>query len=243
MAANTAWAEAPEHSLASIPAQCIRWAGLAFLIPCFIGARILLRGLGVNSIGAQLLLKLLNVNYTQHSEPVQGPALVVSNHVSWLDPMVLAAQCDVSFITSQDTGKHPFLGLITKIGGCLFVSRKPWTLRKEIAEIANQIEPNSYIAFYPEATSSNGSQVLPFHASFFEVAVIQNIPVQPVVLRWATKEAAYYGDMTFASHLMQVMSLAELELEVIYLPPLNPKDFASRKELCAAAEASIRTNF
>jgi hypothetical protein len=102
-----------------------------------------------------------------------------------------------------------------------------------------QRNPAGDFGFFPEATSSDGTQVLPFRSAFFEVAAGTNLKIQPLALRWSDPRAAWHGDMTFGPHLRTVLGLRNLMLEVHALEPIAVQAHDTRKDLCAQAERAI----
>lgn len=195
--------------------------------------------LNVNRLYANALLKTLGIRCHIHGNLPKTSSLLVSNHVSWLDPFLCAQLGKVSFVTSTDTLRDPLLGSITRFAGCQFVSRKALDVQRELEAMKRSHSAGIHLAIYPEGTSGNGVNLLPFRSSFFEVAMQRNMPVQPIALRWNKEVAHYYGDMSFGPHLAQIVASQGLEATIEFLPLLYPQDFADRKGICAASAKSI----
>lgn len=165
---------------------------------------------------AQEMIGLLAIDFEVNGQPAQhGPLLLVSNHVSWLDIMVLLATCPCRFVSKAEIGQWPLLGTLTRAADTLFITResKRDALRV-VHQMAEALQPGSdaVLAIFPEGTTSNGLQVLPFHANLFQAAIAANAPVQPLALRFedaATGQISlvpcYINDDTFVGSLWRTL--------------------------------------
>lgn len=121
------------------------------------------------------------------SPPRQGPMLLVANHVSWLDIVVLLASCPCHFVSKVEIGQWPVVGALTRAVGTLFITRSS---RRDAMRVVHQMtehlhaDQGAVLAIFPEGTTSNGLQVLPFHANLFQAAISANAAVQPLALRF-----------------------------------------------------------
>lgn len=195
--------------------------------------------LQTNQLWARWWVRALGVRLRVRGEPLSQEAIWVANHISWLDPLVMGMVRPMRFVTSDSVARHPFLGWVCRMAGCVFVSRKPWSLPQEIARLEAELPPRGGLAFFPEATSSAGDQVLPWKSSLFEIALRTQRMVQPVSVQWNHPAYAYYGDMTFASSLVTVLSHPRAEVVLSFHGPLDPQNFPHRKALAQAAEAKL----
>lgn len=205
---------------------------------------------------ARLALSLLNVRVTTIRE--DGPCagadsglLVVANHVSWVDILVLSSFLPSLFVTSVELKHSPFLGMLARLSGCLFVERRsPSGIRREIGEIAGVLGNGGRVVLFPEGTTSNGTSVRPFKGSLFDTAFRAEVRVQPVCLRYRRIDAApivgqnrdrifYYGGVRLFRHLLRVLSLRSVEVEIVLLRSLQPRDHPTRKELARHAHRLI----
>ena len=146
-----------------------------------------------------------------------------------------------------------FLGDIAKLGGTFFVNRiDRRKLKKEVKDLVNLINQGFDVFLFPEGTSTNGLQILPFKKSLFRVPFQTGFPILPICLKYICIDGkpfsrdncdriCWYDNMKFASHILQLLSIKELKVEVHYLAPLNPVDFRSHGDLSLAAEKSIRS--
>jgi 1-acyl-sn-glycerol-3-phosphate acyltransferase len=149
---------------------------------------------------AQSSLALLSIDLKVNgSPPSNGPLLLVANHVSWLDIVVLLASCPCRFVSKSEIGEWPVVGTLTRAVGTLFITRSS---RRDALRVVHQMaeklhsDSGMVLAIFPEGTTSNGLQVLPFHANLFQAAIAANAPVQTVALRF---EEAASGQTSLAA--------------------------------------------
>lgn len=185
--------------------------------------------------------------------------LLISNHVSWLDIMVLSAVAPVSFVAKQEVASWPFVSWLAKLQRSVFVDR---TRRTEVTDKANEIlerlEAGDHIVLFAEGTSSDGNGVVPFETSLFAAAKPTqaraaggDICAQTLALTYTKLHGialcrrgrpvvAWYGDMNLASHAWRLLGLGPLDAFIRIGPPVPLDDFADRKALARYAEAKVR---
>jgi 1-acyl-sn-glycerol-3-phosphate acyltransferase len=165
---------------------------------------------------AKKMIGVLDIDFELIGQPPRhGPLLLVANHVSWLDILVLLASCHCRFVSKAEIGRWPIVGTLTRAANTLFITResKRDALRV-VHQMAEALQPgnDAVLAIFPEGTTSNGLQVLPFHANLFQAAISANAPVQPLALRFedaATREislvACYIDDDSFVGSLWRTL--------------------------------------
>ncbi len=195
-----------------------------------------------NTWHARLILRYLGieVTYERQASEVKGK-LIVCNHLSYVDVLVLFAHYPSLFITSTDIGKIFFLGHITRMAGCFFVERNkelrsPETTLLELEEMKLRLSEGFNVFLFPEGTSSDGTLVLPFKAHFFQLATTGNIPVQPLTLKYhgsSRKSVPWYGDMEFLPHFLALANEKKISVSLNQHPVINPegKDHFELKEI------------
>jgi len=170
--------------------------------------------------------------------------LIVSNHVSYTDILVLASCHPIVFITSTDMADSPFLGDITRMGGSLVTNRRKHTsLPQEINNFADALLQGFNLVLFPEGTSTNGETLREFRKSLFQTPIIAEKPILPICIRYKTLDGkpietqaqrdivCWYGDMTFAPHFWKIIS-HNTEVEVTVLKSLPFDSTVKRQPLC-----------
>ncbi|MEV7009579.1 lysophospholipid acyltransferase family protein [Streptosporangium sp. NPDC051022] len=176
--------------------------------------------------------------------PVSTAApLVVSNHVSWLDPLVMAAVMPCRLLTRSETLGRPVIGGLAAAAGVLVIDAgRPSTLPEAVAGVAGALGEGEPVAAFPEGTTWCGREMGAFRRAVFQAALDAGAPVRPVALRYlgpggaTATEAAYVGDDTLVASVRRVAGIRRLTVEVTLLPPVQARD---RRSLAWAAESSI----
>lgn len=162
----------------------------------------------------------------------ERPVLIVCNHMSYIDPLLLFTIFDAIFVTSVEVKENSYLGPLCQLGGCYFVERRnKFNIKQEIVEIGKYLQMGFNVAFFPEGTSTNGDKILKFKRSFFQVAVDQQVEVLPVCLRYLTiddqkitpanRDRLYwYGTVGFFAHLVKLLSVRRVTASVEILPTI-----------------------
>ncbi len=182
---------------------------------------------------SERVLRLLNIRITVHGDlRTVSHQLVVSNHLSYLDVLVLFRFFPALFITSTEIRDTPVLGHICKLAGCFFVERRrehrsQETKERELGSMLEKFRQGFSVFLFPEGTSSDGTAVLPFKGTFFQLAVDTQTAVRPLCLKYlgANRDIPpWYGDMTFPDHLFRVCLQESIEVSVTVLPEVTGKE-------------------
>jgi len=194
------------------------------------------------------LMRILNIRLRVSGSPPVGGAVLVANHISWLDIHVLHSLLPVRFISKAEVRDWPLLGQLAKASGTLFITREKKSDAIRVnQEMAAEIDAGECLAFFPEGTTSDGQDMRAFFPSLFQPAVDAGCPVIPAAIRYqnlaggACLEAAYHGDMTLLGSFWRIAKLPGLSVEVTFLPALQ-NDGRHRREIANQAEAAIRSS-
>ena len=183
--------------------------------------------------------------------PMRHRGAVVANHTSWLDIFSLNAAQRIYFVSKSEVASWPGIGWLAKATGTLFIERNPKHARKQTEVFQQRLLDNHRLLFFPEGTSTDGLQVLPFKTtlfqSFFAPELRDLIWVQPVTVIYTAPDGTdprfygWWGDMSFGGHLLRTLaSLRQGQVTTIYHTPLAVADFENRKALAQACEAQVR---
>lgn len=198
----------------------------------------------------------------------ERPVIYISNHSSWLDVPVLGTVLPSVFVAKGDIEHWPVMGLVSRIGRTIFVSRQRNTTGRERDHMMSRMAEGDNLVLFPEGTSSDGSRVLPFMSAFFAIAKPSRLRgadaeelgpewppgksplIQPVSLvydeldglpigKWRRPVFAWYGDMDLGPHLWKLVQWRSMRASVLLHAPLDPDDFPSRKALAQATWRAV----
>ena len=193
-------------------------------------------------------LELLGVAVKVNGVPLQkGPLLVVINHVSWLDILVMLAAQPVCFVSKSEVRHWPIIGWLATNVGTLYIERtKAREALRVVHQIAENLKAGHLIAIFPEGTTSDGKRLLPFHANLMQAAISAESPVQPVALRFLEADGSlsmsptYIDDDTLLSSVWRMLRADPVTAQLDFLRPM-PTDGLDRRTLAAQLQDMIAT--
>ena len=199
---------------------------------------------------ARGIARVMRMRIRVMGTPPRGAFVLVANHLSYLDVIVLQTEVQATFVAKAEVSTWPVLGWLTQTVGTLFIDR---TKRKDIVRINALIEAvlrrNDGLAFFPEGTSSKGDKVYPFKASLLDLAARRRYPVASAALSYQTPPGeppahlavCWWGDMTFADHLFNVLRLPWFEATLVFgNQPIQETD---RKALARKLTEQVQSHF
>src|ERR1700749_611189 len=212
---------------------------------------------------SRFLCRLFGVHITIVGQPVRNRGvLMVANHTSYLDIIVLGAATRVSFVAKSEVNSWPFFGLMARLYETVFVERsrrsQAGVARDQIRE---RLQEGDALVLFPEGTSNDGNRVLPFKSALMGAteAVVgtdaqgrtEHVPVQPITISYVGFHGmpmgrgnrplfARYGDMDLVPHLWEAVSAGPIDVVVEFHEPMTVDTMGGRKPLAARAEAIVR---
>jgi 1-acyl-sn-glycerol-3-phosphate acyltransferase len=117
--------------------------------------------------------------------PAHGPVLLVANHISWLDILVMDAAHPARFVSKADVKHWPMLGALITGAGTLYIERASRRdAMRVVHHMAAALTAGDTLAVFPEGTTGDGRELLPFHANLIQAAISAHAPVLPVALQY-----------------------------------------------------------
>lgn len=190
------------------------------------------------------LLNLLGIRLIAGAPPeFTHGAMLVANHISWLDIFIIHATKRVHFVSKHEVRNWPLVGWLAERAGTLFIERA----RKSDTARINQemhllLRDGAWVAVFPEGTSTDGRSLLRFLPSLFQPAVDENLPVVPAALQYRsaqgshTDAAAYADNISFGKSLWRILGEKEIHARLTFCMPVRG---SSRRELAEAAYREI----
>lgn len=168
---------------------------------------------------------IVNLHIIKEGELPERRAILVGNHISWLDIIVIGQYLPAYFVAKSDISSWPVIGYLAKQGGTIFIRRGNKQHIKTTAEkMVWLLKQNSNIIAFPEGTTTKGDEVLHFHSSLFQPALLTRSAIQPVAIQYqgAAKELApFVGDDAFVPHLIKMLAQDKIEVRLSFLPVIN----------------------
>jgi lyso-ornithine lipid O-acyltransferase len=176
---------------------------------------------------ARGILAALGVHYrVEGRPPTRG--LVVSNHLSYLDILILSAAMPCFFVAKVEVGGWPFFGKAARSGGTIFVDRTSLASATSVAEQMTErlkLPIPVPVLLFPEGTSTDGSQLLRFHSRLIDPATAIGAPITTACVRYVIdggveeRELCWFGDTEFLPHLLKTLGTPGFYAEVTFGEP------------------------
>ena len=161
---------------------------------------------------------------TRGSTPLSG--LLVCNHLSYLDVVVLSSIRPCVFVAKRDVAAWPLFGWLARAAGTIFVDREHRLSSPRVVNLVRDaIAAGSLVVLFPEGTSLDGTTVLPFKSALLESAVQLRCPLAPASIQYAldhgsvADEVCYWRDMTLLPHLLNLFFKREIRSNCSFSPP------------------------
>ena len=186
-------------------------------------------------------------------------ALIVANHVSWLDICVLGAERELSFVAKSEVAGWPVIGFLASLQRTVYIDRQRRGATAGVAAaMGARIAAGEDVVLFAEGTTGDGTRILPFRSSLLGAAhqaigdTESDVTVYPLTITYTGLQGrpggrleraalAWYGDTELAPHLKYVLDCGAVDVELVWGTPIAMGRATSRKEATRRAEAMVRT--
>lgn len=200
----------------------------------------------------KLSLRIMRLPVHVRGQQMTDHGAIVANHSSWLDIFVLNSLKNIYFVSKSEVAGWPGIGWLARATGTVFIRRDRREAKAQTALFAERLHHGHKLLFFPEGTSTDGLQVLPFKptlfAAFLTSDLREHLFIQPVTLRYHAPDGAdprfygWWGDMEFAPHLLSTLAARKQgAVTVVYHPPVKVSDYPDRKVLARTLEETVRS--
>ena len=193
----------------------------------------------------RIAARALGARVKVHGTPLRRDVFFVANHLSWHDIPILAGITGTAFVAQDGVRNWPIIGWLATLNRTIFVSRtEKQNVAGQVAELREAIAENWSVTLFPEGTTSDGRQLLPFKQSLFATLAPPPKPmlIQPVLLDFgdAGPDIAWLGEETgWESAWRAFTRPGTYDVGVHFLEPFNPAEMADRKVVCALSRARL----
>lgn len=191
--------------------------------------------------------------------PPGAGALIVANHVSWLDICVLGAERELSFVAKSEVAGWPVIGFLADLQRTVYIDRqRPRATAGVAAVMGARIAAGEDVVLFAEGTTGDGTRILPFRSSLLGAAHQAmgdgeaDVTVYPLTITYTGRQGlpggriersalAWYGDTELAPHLAYVLACGAIDVELVWGEPIAMGRTSSRKQAARLAEAMVRS--
>lgn len=172
---------------------------------------------------AQKFVRIAGIRVVLHGQPHAGPVLLVSNHISWLDILVLHAAQYCRFVAKSELREWPLVGPLATAAGTVYIERaSARDALRVVHHMAACLQAGEVLAVFPEGTIGDGMQLLPFHGNLLQAAIAVQVPAQPIGLRFVDFQGqpsaapSYVGADTFLGSVWRTLCTPGLVVHVAF---------------------------
>ena len=196
------------------------------------------------------IVRILGVRVAARGTPPPPGALIVSNHLSYLDILVLSSLLPVVFVSKAELRRWPYWGFVSAVGGTVYIDRsKRRDVVGALAGIERALERGDGVVVFPEATTGDGASLLPFKPSLLATAAARRSPVHWLTVTYRTPPGApsardrvcWWSDVPFPRHCAGLFALRRVHCTVRFGDePMRSRD---RKALAVALRGEMLQHF
>ena len=192
------------------------------------------------------LTMALGIKITIHGTPNKNTTLFMSNHISWLDILIIGQIITTHFLSMIEVKSWPVAGWLATRAGTLYIHRGgKKSVDKSLHEISHVLNEKHNVVIFPEGRTTDGT-LRKFHSRLMQSAVDAKSSMQAIALKYQNGESIlanpavlFIGDTTFSKSLLNIMSQKNILVEVAFLEPSSAGN-KTRTQITSDAESQIR---
>ena len=225
---------------------------LGLLLVYFFGLRIVV--LLIKKFWSRAVMKIIGVGHQLIGSGTKSH-IFVSNHISWLDILIINSTLDVVFVAKKEVRSWPGLGFLAVLGQTIFIERKSLNALSQKHALEGCLKKGQSIFFFPEGTSTDGSTVKKFKSSLFEVCYGDWFKknncgsVQPVTIVYRSpveNDPGFYSfwreeDTIFENIKKIIKKVSQGSVRLVFHRPIEFNKYRNRKHLSYACYKKVKS--
>ena len=183
------------------------------------------------------------------------PLLLVTNHCSYLDIIILATIAPLRFTPKKEISGWPFIGWLCRLSESVFIDRNPRKSKENLDALKESLERGNVVCLFPEGTTNDGKRVYPFHSSYFKLVDLDfadaPLSIQPAAISYThmhnlpidtTQRSmiAWVGDMELLPHFLDVLRMGTVTAHIVFRAKVDTQEVSDRKTIAGQCEAMVR---
>lgn len=188
------------------------------------------------NLWSRWLCRICGLNLITKGDIYHQPALIVANHISWLDIPVIHSYMLVGFVAKAEIAQWPIMGWIVKIGETLFIKRGQQASRKQVLQtIDSRLSEGRSVALFPEGKATDGEHLGRFHRQLMQAAIETQVPIQAIAIKYIkrngerNKNIGFQSDETFLHNVFRILSLPSSTVELNFCQEVSTTDKSARE--------------
>lgn len=203
-------------------------------------------GLKIRQRWMRTLCLVLNVDVERYGRASSKPSLIVANHVSWIDVLVIGSSTPCAFVAKRNVLAWPLIGKLAQMAGTVFVDRENRRNAVDsMRSITQFLAKGCSVAVFPEGTTSAGATVQTFHRLLFEAPVRGKYNTQAAAVYYpgnmqASSHVPFVGEQSFGAHLVGLLSAGKTRSEIYFCGRIGNSAQLTRKALAETTQNQIQ---
>ncbi len=194
-------------------------------------------------------LRVVSSGHIPNATTSLSNTMFIANHITWADIHALNGLIPLRFIAKSEIKNWPIFGYLVSRANTLFIDRNKRQDAKRTIDIAQKsLQAGDNLCFFPEGTTTDGTEIMPFKSSLIQAAIQAGATVWPVAIRYPNADGsintkvAYAGETTLVESMQQILLQKQPTVELHFLAPISPTEYAAmdRRALTLHIESLIR---
>jgi 1-acyl-sn-glycerol-3-phosphate acyltransferase len=188
------------------------------------------------SFWSKALCFVCGVKLVKKGQVCQSPVLIVANHSSWLDIVVIHRYIFLGYVAKKEIASWPIIGWVAKSGQSLFIARGEHASRKVVIEaMTKRFKQNKSIAIFPEGRATNGEKLGTFHRQLMHAAVENHTPVQAIAIKYIKKDGSRNKEIPFKQgerflgNVLRILTLPSGTAELTFCDVIDTSERTARQ--------------
>lgn len=175
-----------------------------------------------------VMMRIFGLRVVRFGTPLREASMLVANHVSWMDITLMHSARVVGFVAKSEISRWPVIGVLARRAGTIYHRRgSNESMAGVLHQMVERLQAGDSVGVFPEGGTTPGDGVRTFHARIFQAAVVADVPVQPVALRYgdhgsAQTVIAFAPGENFLQNFLRVLGEPSRNVEVHFLDPMRP---------------------
>ena len=228
---------------------CVRIAGIVAIVIPLVVLHYCWRAVRLSSPWPRLFLGwtgwIVGARADRIGTHVRRDVVYISNHISWIDILVIAGASGSAFVAKAEIRAAPIVGWLSTLNRTVFVAREDRAgVAEQIDRLREALAETWSVTIFPEGTTDDGQSLLPFKTSLLKILEPppRGVVVQPLVLDYGDvgPEIGWLGDESGANNALRVLARpGSFRVGIQFLEPFSPNEFVGRKAIAQEARARI----
>ncbi|NND08096.1 MAG: 1-acyl-sn-glycerol-3-phosphate acyltransferase [Saprospiraceae bacterium] len=200
--------------------------GILFcMISAVFGGNFIRRNIKIRKAWIRFVAPLMGIRMKQTGFIPDGPCLFISNHRSFLDPVVALYYVSAWPLAKAEISRYPLIGYGTRLTGILFVNRGSMDSRRGAKHaIAQVLSRGEGVLVYAEGTTNTDAKTIELKGGSFKVAMDLGVPIIPIAIEYEDT-GDHWGGSSLLTHYIKQVGKRKTACAIAFGPTIHGVDY------------------